>query len=46
MEEPGGLQSMGRKDSDTTERLHFTCGWHSQICILNTTKSCAEKDEG
>ena len=23
MEEPGGLQSTGRKESDTTERLHF-----------------------
>ena len=23
-EEPGSLQSMGRKESDTTERLHFT----------------------
>ena len=23
-EELGGLQSMGRKESDTTERLHFT----------------------
>ena len=23
MEEPGGLQSWGRKESDTTERLHF-----------------------
>ena len=23
MEEPGGLQSMGHKESDTTERLHF-----------------------
>ena len=23
MEEPGGLQSMGRKESDTTEQLHF-----------------------
>ena len=22
-EEPGGLQSMGRKELDTTERLHF-----------------------
>ena len=21
--EPGGLQSMGRKESDTTEQLHF-----------------------
>ena len=23
-EEPGGLQSTGRKESDMTERLHFT----------------------
>ena len=23
MEEPGGLQSWGRKESDTTKRLHF-----------------------
>ena len=23
MQEPGGLQSMGRKESDTTEQLHF-----------------------
>ena len=23
MEEPGGLQSMGSQESDTTERLHF-----------------------
>ena len=23
MDEPGGLQSTGRKESDTTERLHF-----------------------
>ena len=23
-EEPGGLQSMGGRESDTTERLHFT----------------------
>ena len=23
-EEPGRLQSIGRKESDTTERLHFT----------------------
>ena len=23
MEEPGGLQSRGHKESDTTERLHF-----------------------
>ena len=24
-EEPGRLQSMGSQESDTTERLHFTC---------------------
>ena len=24
-EEPGGLQSMGRKELDMTERLHFKC---------------------
>ena len=24
MEEPGGLQSMGSQESDTTERLHFS----------------------
>ena len=24
MEEPGGLQSTGRKESDMTEQLHFT----------------------
>ena len=29
MEEPGGLQSMGRKESDTTERLHFTFHFHA-----------------
>ena len=25
-EEPGGLQSMGRKESETTERLKPSCG--------------------
>ena len=25
MEEPGGLQSMGRQELDMTERLHFHC---------------------
>ena len=25
-EEPGRLQSMGHKESDTTEQLHFTSG--------------------
>ena len=36
-EELGGLQSMGRKESDTTERLHFTLGaWlcHLLLCDL------------
>ena len=28
-EEPGGLQSMGRKESDATERLHFTFHFHA-----------------
>ena len=27
MEEPGGLQSMGHKESDTTERLNFLLSW-------------------
>ena len=28
-EEPGRLQSMGRKESDTTERLTFTFHFHA-----------------
>ena len=28
MEEPGRLQSMGRKESDTTDRLHFHFSFH------------------
>ena len=28
-EEPGGLQSMGSLESDTTERLHFTFHFHA-----------------
>ena len=31
MEEPGGLQSTGSKESDTTERLHFT-SLHTLLC--------------
>ena len=31
-EELGGLQSTGRKESDTTERLHFTMGNGAGIC--------------
>ena len=30
-EEAGGLQSRGRKESDTTERLRFTCISQSQL---------------
>ena len=29
MEEPGGLQSMGSLESDTTERLHFDFHFHA-----------------
>ena len=34
MEEFGGLQSMGRKESDTTERLHFH--FHFQAINIKT----------
>ena len=34
-EELGGLQSMGRKESDTTERLHF----HFHFCGLGSFSS-------
>ena len=30
MEEPGGLQSTGRKESDTTEWLHFHFRWYNR----------------
>ena len=41
-EEPGGLQSTGRKESDTTERLHFHFHFNepaveSSILNLDTT---------
>ena len=32
MEEPGRLQSMGHRESDTTEQLHFDCG--IALCII------------
>ena len=32
MEELGGLQSMGRKESDTTERLHFHFSKQRSAC--------------
>ena len=33
-EEPGGLQSMGHKESDTTERLHFHClSWRPRSAL-------------
>ena len=34
MEELGGLQSKGRKESDTTERLHFHYGPFSMHVIF------------
>ena len=34
-EELGGLQSMGRKELDTTERLHFY--FNSPLCIYTTS---------
>ena len=36
-EEPGGLQSTGRKESDSTERLHFHFHvniWVSQVALV------------
>ena len=38
-EEPGGLQSMGRKESDTTERLHF------QVLSLSAINDVRETEE-
>ena len=44
MEELGGLQSMGRKESDTTEQLHFTLAptfWTSLVAqTVNMLKYC------
>ena len=34
-EEPGGLESMGHKELDTTERLHFH--FHEEISTTNTS---------
>ena len=34
MEELGGLQSTGRKESDTTERLHFVTVDHTSELII------------
>ena len=33
--EPGRLHPWGRKESDTTERLHFTLGFPSSSVIKN-----------
>ena len=35
MEEPGGLQSTGRKESDTTERLHFNELFSAKVFKFN-----------
>ena len=34
-EEPGGLQSTGRKESDTTEGLHFTSLHKQGVVVLH-----------
>ena len=39
MEELGGLQSTGRKESDTTERLHFTSQWKQRLKCLKNWKN-------
>ena len=36
MEKPGGLQSMGSQESDTTERLHFHLHFQAEIEYSNT----------
>ena len=41
MEEPGRLQSMGLKESDTTERLHFH--FHTYVnnfIVENSDRKC------
>ena len=30
-QEPGGLQATGRRESDTTERLHFHFAWEELV---------------
>ena len=39
MEEPGGLQSMGSLESDTTERLHFHFSFHAMEKEMATHSS-------
>ena len=33
-EEPGRLQSMGREESDTTQRLHFSLNYNYYYCVV------------
>ena len=40
---PGMLQSMGHKESDTTERLNWTDSW---ICLIFTSLPCSRSEEG
>ena len=37
-EELGGLQSMGHKESDTTEQLHFISLWNMEIEVVNISQ--------
>ena len=42
-EELGGLQSTGRKESDTTERLHFTSLLHATHSLKSGSKILKKK---
>ena len=48
-EELGGLQSMGRKELDTTERFHFIikahCHFSSRLLTWTIFEICVAKDE-
>ena len=49
MEELGGLQSTGRKELDTTERLHFTSlsilGVAQAASVASASKACLVSEE-
>ena len=38
-EEPGRLQSMGHKESDMTERLHYTILYHGEVIICELVEA-------
>ena len=41
-----GSSPWSHKESDTTQRLHFSFGWHSQSCIVHSTEGCVQVQEG